>query len=462
MAKRWLLGALLMACSEDSMTVAMLDGAMADAATLDAAFGGSDAAIAPDEGGSDASAPPVDRATFCAGAGSAAVLPGGGSRCLGATAEEAFAYAICACESIETVGEDVRTDSFDSERDEVVRDSGAPIGTNGSLSVTGGIDVGGSLVVGSAAPLEFTGTSPRIGGDLASGGPVRFQGRLRVERDVRVASVGGVGTLEVGRDLYTASGRADATRSDVGGRTVAAAVSVAPPCACGDTLDIRGAVDAARFANDNDEVGLEADDFEGIVGTEERTLPCGRFFLTGLSGTGQLTLVVEGRTALYIDGDFTLQGGLQLELAEGAEIDVFLTGDLSSTGRIEFGDRSAPAKARIYVGGRGEIDITGNGAFVGNLYAPSATIRSTGGTEVFGALLGQNIEARGSLVVHYDRAITRTGEECPDTPCERCGDCGGGVQCDEANMCLPGCTEDAECCGSLVCTGGGECIPLLI
>ena len=448
------------------------------AAVLLTACGGTDVVATADgsvPSPTDGSAIPTDatptpsepREAYCSGTGPALTLPSpSGTLCAGEVAERIFRYAVCACESFEPTG-DFRTDSFDSDGGGMTVDSGGPVGTNGSFgSSSSTLDIGGTLT--SAGPtVRLTGTGSRIGGDLRAAGDVSITGSGSVARDAVVAGdFAGIGDVRVARDLHQPAG-ASMSGVTVGGATVEAPVEIASPCQCGDdVLDIDAIVAAARTDNHNADVDLAADAYADLVSTNVIELPCGRFYLDGVGGAGDLTLQVNGRTALYIGGDLRVSGSLNVELGPEGELDVFVAGTLDGTGSMSFGDPMRPAATRVYVGGSGEVSLQGGSAFVGNLYAPRAPISIAGSSDIYGSVFGRRIDSAGSLGVHYDRAILEVGEDCPDTPpptCDTCGDCPGGYTCGEDGACGTRCESDADCCDPLTCDEPtGVCTSILI
>ena len=426
---------------------------------VDAGPRGSGAADSPPEG---------SRAAYCAGHGPPVTLPGSGGdgdACLGRIAETVFRHAVCACEDLNHTGR-LETDSYDSASGAPTVAEGGPVGVNGAYGSTGPASIGGSLTVANPGEvLQLSTGSSRIGGDLETNGGLRWTGTAAVARDVwATGEIVGTGLLEVGRDVHAPSMSPLSVR--VGGRHVPESVPVEEPCHCGSTLDIPGAVSAAETDNHNDDVGLDPDAYVDLVARHRFELPCGRFYLRGVEGTGHLTFVVSGRTALFIDGDVRITGGFDIELRDGAEIDLLIAGDFSSTGSVRLGDPERAAATRVYVGGSGEVRLTGGSAFVGNVYAPNAPITTTGGTEIYGAVFGRRVQATGSLRVHYDRAVLETGDACPPPPeddeCDVCGSCPDGLQC-VAGSCLEACTSDADCCGPTTCNvATGACEPILL
>lgn len=447
-------------------------GEDAVAGGADASGGGVDAQV-PDRPAGDAAVPDGSREAYCQGQGPAIRVPGGaaeGDRCLGSIVGGLFRYAICTCEDVESTTSSFTTDSFDSDTGGERSSSGGPVGVNQVFNHTGALAIGGSLTVAGSAELELTGNDVRIGGDLRTAGPLGFTGSTVVARDAWIGGdIDGAGSLAIARDLHVPEGAATARGVNVAGQIVREPVSVSTPCDCApeNILDIAAIVEAARSNNHNADVDLDPDLYSSLIGDNEIELPCGRFFLGGIGGTGNLRIRVQGRTALFIAGDVETTGELMVELGPEGELDVFIAGNLDATGAVSFGSPDRPAASRVYVSGTDGINLTtSSGVFVGNIYAPRAPVESTGSTQVFGAVFARRLDATGELTVHYDRAIINAGEDCdtpPPTTCDGCGECMGGIACSEAGMCLPECTTDGDCCEPFTCIPEtGSCEPILI
>jgi hypothetical protein len=415
-------------------------------------------------------APPSEDAGFCSGSGPVVELPLPSPEtpresCAGGVAERVFTYALCTCEDLSLAGF-LQTRSRDSGRpgeDSVA--AGAAVGLNRDYRSGSYTDVGGSFTVaGTEGPLALAGFLD-VRGDASIASSMESAGYVSVARDAYVAGdIRLAGLLTVGRNLHQPPGRALAAVPFVSGRRVSEPVTVAPPCDCpaSPIVDVPALTEGARTDNDNASIGLDPRALEAVVGDVEQTLPCGRYHLTSIGGLGRVRLAIRGRVALFVSGDVQTVGALELDLAPDAEIDVFVAGTIRGVGWGRFGGGDRPAAVRVYVGGAEDITLVGAESFVANLYAPRARVLTDGAMFVEGAIFARAVEARGSLTVHYDRAIHRAGDDCPDVPpglCEVCdGSCG-------SEACVDGecgrCRSDADCCAPSVCLEG-SCQSLLI
>jgi hypothetical protein len=424
--------------------------------------GGAAGAVAAGTAGAGGNDPFAPLDVFCKGTGPLLVTGDGGlqeGQCPGDLASVTFRYALCMCESYTSAGP-LMTDAFDSESDggPVTGSVSGSVGTNGGFTSNGEVSIGGSLWVSGADGVSII-PKATIGAELRCQGPVN-----------------GVGTIDVGEDAWINGTTSPTAKLNVAGTLhQPAGAPVSPPCACepDDVIDVKGFIDKFADKNENALIGLQPGDLSQLVGTKSVTLPCGRYHVDSVGGTGNLTLDVQGRVALFIDGDFTMAGTFTVTLAPGAELDVFIGGNLSASGDFGKGAEKTPAKVRYYMAGD-SITMAGGSVFGGNLYGPRATLKLAGSAEVFGALFVKKVEKAGTLTIHYDEAIL-DGGDCPEgaggasgaagagggagagaggtggKPCESCNDCGNQA-CKEGQC--GSCETDTDCCSPLQCRNG--------
>jgi hypothetical protein len=186
---------------------------------------------------------------------------------------------------------------------------------------------------------------------------------------------------------------------------------VTQPCACGadEILDVAGIVANAKTNNH------DADSLFGASADRRIELPCGKLWANGLTAAdaAHLTIVFDGRTSLFIDGDLTVTGKLTFELGPAADVDVFVSGNYLIAGTQDF-DVTGAGNIRFYVAGDQRIDV--KSAFRASLYAPHADVMLSGLGEVYGAEFANSLIAPGSVAVHYDRNILRAGDRCQAQP----------------------------------------------
>jgi hypothetical protein len=377
---------------------------------------------------------------FCAGTGSP-VLVGSGDACAGDIAENTFQFALCSCTRTQLGGR-LDIDSFNS-LDGPYGDSNigsdGQFGTNGPFADGKTMNVRGSMFIG--------------GGDLQSGASSLVEGALYVYGS---ATAQANTSLTVGLDAfikddstsdYSVGGGYFTEVDDANDQAVVtgATAEVNPfpevlPCACeeDEKLDIAeltsfgadnndngnmvyvdgGVLDGGEVVDGGTATAVDSTQYEDKYGPTDLVLPCGRYYLTRItppSGTDNadtnqsLRIVAEGRVVLFIDGDMAI-AGLDIEVADGAEIDLFVNGTLSVKSAAQFGDESQPASVRTYV--NGNLVMGASSRFAGNVYAPNATVAFNGSSEIFGSLFVDTVNFGAAASIHFDSAIRQAGDVC--------------------------------------------------
>jgi hypothetical protein len=356
------------------------------------------------DGGADAAGSPA----FCGGAGpSVLVSDSRAITCSGDAGEASFAFGVCACAGL-AASDTLRVDAFE-------RASGP---YPGSLRSGGSLGVRG--LFGSSAAVVVGGELRSVGGlDLGIGGDVTMErgalgaitgaGRLDVATDLRVAGSIEASFLRVSGTLTLPPSATIAIADSDIAATVRADVSIEPPCECGPSA-ISGAV--ARRALDNDDalVGLSPEALVAFTGPRDLALPCGRLYLRRIEGTGALTLVVTGRTALHVGG--TLRADQLDVVLEGpvAELDLIVEAGLVVGGEVVLGDALRPGRARLFVES-GPITLS-RATFAGPVFAPGSRLDAASGLEVHGTLVVSQLESAGPLLVHHDVTPQRSTDAC--------------------------------------------------
>jgi len=406
----------------------------------------------------------ISREQFCAGTGTVVNIEQNGIRadvCTGRIAERLFRFALCSCTNVSGVG-GLITDSFNSGSGSYQSgQAGGAVGTNGNLIAAGTTRIGGTLISAGAAPMSFV-ANQEIQGDFQTNADLTFAGSLHVYRDAWVrGQVQGVGSAVVERDLHYGKDVfvINAFGMTIGGQKIQEDFTVSEPCPCNSEhlLDVPAIVEQVKQNNDNAEARLDPDALSPVLTVQTIELPCGRFFLESVSIVGHVTLKIEQRTALFVGGDFTVGGSFYVDVGPEGELDLFIGGNLRTVGSTSFGDKNRPAASRIYVGGRsglGDITLAGLNDFVGNLYAPTASVRTVGLLNIYGAVFGREFISGGTTFIHYDRSILDVGNDCEDTPLtdETCVSAGDS------------CDRDSDCCEPLVCDNGicSSLLPIIL
>lgn len=408
----------------------------------------------------DAGTPPTG---YCEGSGPPILVGDGTAReCGGNVAQRTFRFGLCVCEDV-AAAHAITTDAYDSRQGPyTVGSMGGSIGVNGRVAANASLTVGGTLIAGDTLGVQTGGAPLNVARRFFDDGPLAADGDVQVGGDAFVGGPVRASNLTIGGTLTVPDANAiDVSGASSIGRTVEAPVSVAPPCDCQNELvDIAAYVERHRTDNDNAMIDLDPEALGNVDQATRLTLPCGRYYQRRISGNGDLTLALDGRVALFVGENLAPGASLVVELAPGAELDLFVAGDVVASNRLELGDSSVAAKVRLYVGGSGTLQLDAGAVFGGNLYAPRAELTSAGAVEAFGSLFVRRLAISDRLDVHYDTAVLAAGDDCPEplpTGCTSCLDCGN-------QACIAGacgaCADDGDCCAPLVCNGGA-CVPEL-
>jgi hypothetical protein len=389
---------------------------------------------------------------FCEGSGPPIAIPSLGD-CTGDVAKTLFVFGICSCGDI-TAFNTVATDSFDSSEgpDPKVKANGS-VGVNGTYQGTSPVTVNGALWVGGTASWP---NQHEIDGEVHCGAKLSVAAPSHVHHDLfGAADIAGGGVLTIDGKLHITPGKVHQGVTAKQG-VVEEQVTVPPPCDCSKPLDIPGIVAEFAKKNDNESQQLDPAALTEIVDPVTISLPCGRYYLDEVTPLGaNVTIALDGRTALFVAGDFAPTGPLTITLGPDAELDLFIAGDLSIGNDFAIGDPARAARTRVYVGGTSKL--ASPTSFAGNLYLPNATLQVLNELEVWGALFVGGLNVTSPLSVHYDEAILAIdGCPDPDKQCGDCHDCSNPTPACKNDVCAK-CESTADCCPPLSCAADGTC-----
>ena len=384
---------------------------------------------------------------FCLGSGPIIPIPGANTKCSGDIGATTFLFAVCACRDVSVSG-NLFTDSLPAT-DGGSAGNGGSIGANGAVDTNSMLRVNGSVWARASAgsPALHTKQASTIFGDVHAGAdvvadqPLTIADNLYVNGNVTGSVSCSVGDVPSG---FTAPGLS------ASGGTINAPVSFVPPCDCLHILDVGAIVTAFSGANSDPAAGLTPASFASFPAAPV-TLPCGQYYFEGLGG-GPVDLTIGGRAAVFVKGDFDARSGLKLALAPGAELDLFISGNLL-LGNATLGSSTSPARVRMYVGGT-NFTLAGSATIGANIYAPNANVALASDFDMAGSLFVGSLQLSGAFTIHYDETILST-TGCAQTggSCGTCHDCSGATPACIAGTCAP-CVTDSDCCAPLRCSQG--------
>lgn len=135
---------------------------------------------------------------------------------------------------------------------------------------------------------------------------------------------------------------------------------------------------------------------------------------SNLTVYGDVTLIVTagpGTSAVDIDGSESIT------LAPGATLKIYTEGDVKIVGNGLANPNDKPESFQLWGTSTStieqEIQIAGNGALKGVIYAPNADIHINGNGDIMGAAVGKEIEIDGNAAFHYDESLANWGSQTP-------------------------------------------------
>ena len=407
-----------------------------------------------------------DATGFCQGHG--AILPGT-NLCTGDLAN-LFKFAACSCSSFDVSGV-LTTDALGASADGGLPQV-ASVGANEELSTNSTTTIGGSIwssgkgLTAGAPAVTLGGVGPGlVAGDVQSGGPIEVVGPYEVEGDVWAngdVTLSGAGSLLVEGTVHIPTGdTATGVMAPVGGVAMVPSVSVAAPCDCSSPIDIPSIVHAYAAASMNDDaaMGLKTTSLDDPPGTVK--LQCGHYYVDGIHG-GAVSLDILGRVALFVDGDLSVTQGISIQLEPGAELDLFIAGNVDiqgPTGSVMVGDVTHAALTRIYIGGSGNdagggFALSADATLSANIYAPNAVVQLASDFTLRGAILAQTLQFSGNFSIFYDTTVLQVSQTSGCQPggggCSTCNDCPSATPSCNGGTCGL-CHTTADCCAPLVC-----------
>jgi hypothetical protein len=134
-----------------------------------------------------------------------------------------------------------------------------------------------------------------------------------------------------------------------------------------------------------------------------------------MSLNSQKKVLVTGNATLYVTGDVSLSGNAYFEIATNASLKLFVGGANASIGGNGVLNRTGQAINFIYYGlpSNTSLNLSGNGEFIGVIYAPNANFTLNGGgseeSDFIGASVTKTATLYGHYSFHYDENLARVG-----------------------------------------------------
>jgi len=187
----------------------------------------------------------------------------------------------------------------------------------------------------------------------------------------------------------------------------------------------QGTVDTTRVATDftanfddvtNPGTGSTLGSIGSTLGTAGTTATYrfGGTINSSLTIYGNVTLIL---TALPGVNAISLTGTDMLTLAANATLTIYTAADVKIAGNGLLNNNISPVTFQLWgtgVSGAGQdIQIAGNGALKGIVYAPNANLKINGNGDVMGSVVANNITVVGNAAFHYDESLANWGANNP-------------------------------------------------
>jgi len=129
---------------------------------------------------------------------------------------------------------------------------------------------------------------------------------------------------------------------------------------------------------------------------------------------GNVTLVLTAGSG--VDA-ISLTGNKGITLAPGATLSIYAEGDVELGGNGLLNPNNDPVSVQIWGTNTSptgqDIQIAGNGALKGIVYAPNGSVTINGNGDVMGAVVGREVNLTGNAAFHYDESLANWGVNTP-------------------------------------------------
>lgn len=130
-------------------------------------------------------------------------------------------------------------------------------------------------------------------------------------------------------------------------------------------------------------------------------------------GTGDTLTIKEGTVRLYVTGETTVSGQAQIIIEQNAKLELYAAGNMSIAGQGVLNKTGSAINNQFYgLPSSTFWDITGNGIWLGTIYAPQADLKMAGGGsagDMGGSVVSNTITLSGGTKFHYDESLKEKG-----------------------------------------------------
>jgi hypothetical protein len=126
-------------------------------------------------------------------------------------------------------------------------------------------------------------------------------------------------------------------------------------------------------------------------------------------------VLVTGHAKLYVTGSVQFTGNDTIDIAPGASLKLYVAASTAKIAGNGVLNEDGIATNFYYFGlpSNTTLTVSGNGTFIGAIYAPEAALTLDGGghetTDFTGASVSQTARMNGHFKFHYDEALGKNG-----------------------------------------------------
>lgn len=137
------------------------------------------------------------------------------------------------------------------------------------------------------------------------------------------------------------------------------------------------------------------------------TLSSGYYALNKTTMSGNDTLTITGKVALWFRDDFNMTGNnTYIRIAPGGSLAIYASATTKFAGQGIINDTGLAANLSYYgLPTNTKLDYAGGSAFIGTVKAPQTAFTVHGEAEIFGAVIADSYTATGNTKFHYDEAL---------------------------------------------------------
>lgn len=140
------------------------------------------------------------------------------------------------------------------------------------------------------------------------------------------------------------------------------------------------------------------------------TLGSGDWQLSQLQLNNNESLTISGTVRLYVTGNVSLMGSTSsIIITPGSHLEVYVAGSVSIAGNGVVNNTGAAENNQFFgLSSSTSWSVSGNGQWVGTIYAPDANVKISGGGssgDMSGGIVANNLTLDGQVQFHYDESL---------------------------------------------------------